>query len=164
MARAIPHFLMSARSMQSWRTAARMATFALIVLALPGWSLQLERAVPVGDDVGSAETKAAQEQAAGKEMAVARYYLGRRDYTGAINRCKIVVIHHRTTPHVEEALKGLTEAYLMLGITDEAQTAAAVLRRKFPHSPWSKDADDLLKSRGLEPHENERSGISRAFQ
>ena len=45
----------------------------------------------------------------------------------------------------------LTEAYLALGITNEAQTAAAVLGHNFPDSRWYKDAYELLKSEGLEP-------------
>ena len=34
----------------------------------------------------------------------------------------------------------LTEAYMALGIVNEAQTAAAVLGHNFPDSPWYKDA------------------------
>ena len=34
----------------------------------------------------------------------------------------------------------LSEAYVALGIIDEAQTAAAVLGHNFPDSPWYKDA------------------------
>jgi hypothetical protein len=49
----------------------------------------------------------------------------------------------------------------MLGIVQEAQTAAAVLDRKFPNSHWRSDALDLLKAQGLEPAENKTSWISR---
>ncbi len=58
----------------------------------------------------------------------------------------------------------LTEAYMALGITNEAQTAAAVLGHNFPDSPWYKDAYVLLESGGLQPRENRGSYISRAFQ
>jgi outer membrane protein assembly factor BamD len=60
-----------------------------------------------------------------------RYYQERRDYTGAINRFKIVVTRYQTTRHVEEALLRLTETYLSLGIVDEARTSAAVLGHNF---------------------------------
>ena len=40
----------------------------------------------------------------------------------------------------------LTEAYMAMGITNEAQTAAAVLGHNFPDSPWYKDAYALLQS------------------
>ena len=58
----------------------------------------------------------------------------------------------------------LTEAYMALGITSEAQTAAAVLGHNFPDSPWYKDAYKLVKAAGAEPTENKGSWISRAFQ
>ncbi len=58
----------------------------------------------------------------------------------------------------------LTEAYMALGITNEAQTAAAVLGHNFPESPWYKDAYVLLESGGLQPREDRGSYISRTFQ
>ncbi|MDE1973360.1 MAG: outer membrane protein assembly factor BamD, partial [Hyphomicrobiales bacterium] len=69
-----------------------------------------------------------------------------------------------TTREVEEALERLTEAYLSIGIVDEAQTAAAVLGHNFPDSPWYKDAYRLMKSAGVEPNENKASWLSRAFK
>jgi outer membrane protein assembly factor BamD len=105
----------------------------------------------------------AHDQLAGKEMVVGRYYMERRDFVGAINRFKVVVTQYQTTRHVEEALERLTEAYIALGITDEAQTAAAVLGHNFPDSPWYKDAYNLVKTAGQEPNENRSSWISRAF-
>ncbi|MFZ3354152.1 MAG: outer membrane protein assembly factor BamD [Xanthobacteraceae bacterium] len=106
----------------------------------------------------------ARDQLAGKEMEIGRFYLKRRDFLGAINRFKVVVTQYQTTREVEEALERLTEAYVALGITSEAQTAAAVLGHNFPDSPWYKDAYALLKGSGAEPNENKGSWISRAFQ
>jgi outer membrane protein assembly factor BamD len=106
----------------------------------------------------------ARDQLAGKEMQIGRYYLNRKDYTGAINRFKVVVTRYQTTRHVEEALERLTEAYMALGIIGEAQTAAAVLGHNFPDSPWYKDAYKLVKSRGAEPREDTGSWISKAFK
>lgn len=105
----------------------------------------------------------ARDQLAAKEMTIGRYYLRKKDFTGAINRFKIVVTHYQTTRHVEEALLRLTEAYMALGIVGEAQTAAAVLGHNFPDSRWYTYAYRLVRSRGLEPAENEGSWISRAF-
>jgi outer membrane protein assembly factor BamD len=105
----------------------------------------------------------ARDQLAGKEMAIGRFYLQKHDYLGAINRFKVVVTQYQTTREVEEALERLTEAYLALGITGEAQTAAAVLGHNFPDSPWYKDAYNLLRGAGAEPSENKSSWISQAF-
>jgi outer membrane protein assembly factor BamD len=106
----------------------------------------------------------ARDQLAGKELAVGRFYLQKHDYLGAINRFKVVVTQYQTTREVEEALERLTEAYLALGITDEAETAAAVLGHNYPDSPWYKDAYNLLKGQGREPNEHKASWISQAFK
>jgi outer membrane protein assembly factor BamD len=104
------------------------------------------------------------DQLAGKEMDIGRYYMQKRDYTAAINRFKTVVTQYQTTRHVEEALFRLTEAYMAIGIVGEAQTAAAVLGHNFPDSRWYKDAYNLVKSGGLEPSENQGSWISKTFK
>ncbi len=106
----------------------------------------------------------ARDQMAGKEMEIGRFYMKKRDFTGAINRFKVVVTQFQTTREVEEALERLTEAYISIGIIDEAQTAAAVLGHNFPDSPWYKDAYRLVKSTGVEPSENKDSWMSRAFR
>ncbi|WOJ88573.1 outer membrane protein assembly factor BamD [Methylocapsa polymorpha] len=105
----------------------------------------------------------ARDQLAGKEMLVGRYYLNQHNYAAAINRFREVLAKYQTTRHAEEALMRLTEAYLALGITNEAQTAAAVLGHNFPDSIWYKDAYARLQSDGLEPHEDQGSWISKAF-
>ena len=106
----------------------------------------------------------ARDQLAGKEMEIGRFYMDKRDFIGAINRFKVVVTQYQTTRHVEEALERLTEAYVSLGIIDEAQTAAAVLGHNFPDSAWYKDAYKLVKTAGGEPNENKESWISKAFK
>ncbi len=103
------------------------------------------------------------DQLAGRDMMIGRYYLEHRDYTGAINRFRDVLAKYQTTRHAEEALMRLTEAYLALGIVNEAQTAAAVLGHNFPDSVWYKDAYARLKEGGLEPHEDKGSWISKTF-
>src|SRR5690349_11612698 len=82
------------------------------------------------------KVEVARDQLAGKEMQIGRYYLQKKDFTGAINRFKVVVTRYQTTRHVEEALERLTESYMSLGIVGEAQTAAAVLGHNFPDSDW----------------------------
>ena len=120
---------------------------------------------PTSEYVTDAKDKiiACNDQLAGKEMQVGRYYLEQRDYLAAINRFKIVVTQYQTTRHVEEALERLTEANMALGLTSEAQTATAILGHNFPDSPWYKDAYKLIKTGGLEPRENLGSWISKAF-
>ena len=127
---------------------------------------EVSRKYPTSEYAVSAKQKieVARDQLAGKEMQIGRYYLEKKDYTGAINRFKVVVTQYQTTRHVEEALERLTEAYMSLGIVEEAQTAAAVLGHNFPDSKWYQHAYTLVKKGGLEPNENKGSWISRAFK
>jgi hypothetical protein len=125
-----------------------------------------------------AETAAdASDPGAAREMAVGRYYMDKFNYTAAISRFKTVVTQYQASPDVEEALARLVESYLALlskwsgaslpnreFIASEAQTAAAVLDRKFPTGHFSLEAHDALKSARFDPVENEKSWISRAFK
>ncbi|KUM24085.1 hypothetical protein AU467_31540 [Mesorhizobium loti] len=104
----------------------------------------------------------ATDQLAGKEMQIGRYYLERREYIAAVKRFRTVVENYSATRHVEEALARLTESYYAMGLTSEAQTAAAVLGTNYPDSQWYKDSYKLLQSNGLEPRENAGSWISKA--
>jgi len=101
---------------------------------------------------------------AASEMEVGRYYQNKQNYVAAINRYKTVVSDYQTTAHVEEALYRVTECYMALGITNEAQTAVAVLGHNFPESKWYKDAYNLLKSGGLSPNQDGESWIAKAWQ
>jgi outer membrane protein assembly factor BamD len=127
---------------------------------------EVARKYPDSEYAVSAKRKIeiARDQLAGKEMDVGRQLLNSRNYTGAINRFKVVVTRYQRTRHVEEALLRLTEAYMALGIVEEAQTSAAVLGHNFPDSRWYKDAYALMQSRGLQPNENKGSWISQAFK
>ncbi len=95
-------------------------------------------------------------------MQVGRYYLERKDYLASIKRFRGVVEQYSNTRHIEEALARLVEAYYALGLTSEAQAAAAVLGQNYPDSDWYKDSYKLLQSGGLEPRENAGSWLSKA--
>ena len=88
---------------------------------------------------------------ASKEMEIGRYYLKRERYSAAINRFRVVVEDFQTTTHTAEALHRLVEAYLSLGLTDEAQTAGAILGFNYQSSDWYEDSFALLTGQGLEP-------------
>jgi outer membrane protein assembly factor BamD len=97
---------------------------------------------------------------AGKEMSVGRFYLGNGQYAAAINRFRVVTERYQTSTHIEEALYRLTEANLALGLTHEAQTAAAVLGHNYPASSWYKQAFELLQKQGLSPQINQGSSLA----
>jgi outer membrane protein assembly factor BamD len=100
---------------------------------------------------------------AGKEMEIGRYYQRRELWLASINRFQTVVEQYQTTTHVPEALHRLTESYLALGMTDEAQASAAVLGYNFPGNDWYQRAYALLQGQQLEPGADEGSWLSRVF-
>lgn len=100
------------------------------------------------------------DQLAGKEMSVGRYYLGNGQYLAGINRFRTVVEQYQTSTHIEEALYRLTEGYLLLGLVNEAKTAAAVLGHNYPSSSWYQEAFALLGKQGLAPEMNTGSWLA----
>ncbi len=86
----------------------------------------------------------AHDHLAGKDMNVGRYYLRAGYHLAAIGRFRRVVENWGTTTHVPEALHRLTEAYLALGVVEEARFTASVLRHNFPDSEWYRDSWALL--------------------
>jgi outer membrane protein assembly factor BamD len=92
-----------------------------------------------------------QDQLAGKEMTVGRFYLRGGDPIAAIGRFRTVVSKYETTSHTPEALYRLLEAYLTVGLVEEAKKTGAVLGYNYPGDVWYRDAYRLLTSRGLRP-------------
>ena len=89
------------------------------------------------------------DQLAGKEMEIGRYYLQRSEQLAGINRFKKVITEYQTTSHVPEALHRLVEAYLSIGLTGQAQQAAAVLGHNYPGSSWYSDSYALMQGQGV---------------
>ena len=91
------------------------------------------------------------DQLAGKEMTIGRYYLRNGQTLASIGRFKTVIDKYQTTSHTPEALYRLVEAYLTLGLADEAKRNAAVLGYNYPGDQWYVDAYNLMTDRGLRP-------------
>ena len=144
---------------------ARVTFVTCLVLLLLGPAAKSEEAPGATENESAAgDTVSKAAQMAERQLEVARYYMSRRDYIAAINRFKAVATLFSSSSVVDQALFGLMQAYLTLGIHHEAQAATAVLNRKFPESYWRSEALDILQKAGLEPAEDEKSWISRAFQ
>jgi outer membrane protein assembly factor BamD len=109
------------------------------------------------------------DQLAGKEMEIGRFYLTNDQHLAAINRFKNVVENpnFQRTSHVPEALERLVEAYLSVGMVDEAQRSAAILGYNYPGNEWYQRAYALMTTRGVAPVATEearrRGWLSRTF-
>jgi len=91
------------------------------------------------------------DQLAGKEMSVGRYYLRNGDTLAAIGRFQTVLQRYQTTTHAPEALYRLVEANLTLGLAEEAKRNGAVLGYNYPGDYWYGEAYSLLTSKNLKP-------------
>ena len=101
---------------------------------------------------------------AAKEMEIGRYYLKRKHYAAAINRFRVVVEQFQTTSHVAEALHRLVEGYLSLGLTNEAQTAGAILGHNFQSTPWYESSYRLLTKAGLKPEAKGNNWLNKVYR
>ena len=93
----------------------------------------------------------AYDHLASKEMEIGRYYLKGNYHSAAINRFRRVVEEFQSTNHTAEALHRLVESYLSIGLTEEAQTAGAILGHNYNASTWYKSSYALLQEQGLSP-------------
>jgi outer membrane protein assembly factor BamD len=93
------------------------------------------------------------DQLAGKEMAIGRYYQRAGQPLAAINRYKAVIDNeaYQRTSHTPEALYRLVEVNLVLGLKEEATRNGAVLGFNYPGSPWYAEAYALLSEEGRTP-------------
>ncbi len=93
------------------------------------------------------------DQLAGKEMAIGRYYQRAGQPLAALNRYKTVIDNeaYQRTSHTPEALFRLVEVNLSLGLQEEATRNGAVLGHNYPGSPWYAEAYALLTEQGRRP-------------
>ena len=91
------------------------------------------------------------DQLAGKEMTIGRFYEKGGQPIAAMGRFKTVIDRYQTTSHTPEALFRLVELDLTLGLMQDAQRNAAVLGANFPGDRWYADAYRLMTSKGLRP-------------
>ncbi len=132
------------------------------------------------------------DRLAEKEMEVGRFYLKGQHYTAAIKRFQNVVdntfldavdiieerpieesgtprvtlsqVYTRTTSHVPEALHRLVEAYLSLGLVEEAQESASILAYNFNSTVWYEESYSLLQQVGADvPQRSGGTGFFNRF-
>ncbi|GGI67510.1 outer membrane protein assembly factor BamD [Polymorphobacter multimanifer] len=108
---------------------------------------ELIRRYPNTDYAADARLKVdlARDHLAGKEMEIGRFYQVRGLHLAASIRFRSVIDQYDTTSHTPEALHRLVESYLLLGIPEEAQKAAAVLGSNYPGSKWYERSYALMQ-------------------
>ena len=107
---------------------------------------ELVRRFPQGTYARDAQLKIdlTRSHLAGKEMSVGRFYLNNQFYSAALRRFYIVIETYDTTNQVPEALHRSAEAYLALGLTEEAGRMQQVAAYNYPDSIWTQRLSELI--------------------
>jgi len=90
-----------------------------------------------------------QDQLAGKEMYVARYYIKRRKWGPALIRLNRIVKEYETTIYIEEALHRLVEIHYKLGNIPVARRYASILGYNYNDSDWYKKSYNIVENKNL---------------
>ena len=83
-------------------------------------------------------------QLAAKELYVAKYYIKNKKWIPAINRLRTIVNDYDETIFIEEALHRLVEVYYLVGLEEEAKSAAAILGYNYNSSEWYEQSYKIL--------------------
>ena len=76
----------------------------------------------------------------------------------------MVIEDFQTSTFTAEALHRLVEAYLSLGLTNEAQTAGAILGHNYVGSDWYLESYNLLTERDLEMEPSGDSWLRKIYR
>ena len=73
---------------------------------------------------------------AGKQMEIGRFYLKQGEALGAINRFKSVIESYNRSVFIPEALYRMAEIYYYLGVEDQVEKYILVLKHNFGDNIW----------------------------
>ncbi len=81
------------------------------------------------------------------ELNVGKFYLRKGAPGSSIKRFKSILQNYQNTSIIPETLYRLSEAFLMIGLKDEAIKSNALLDYNFPKSDWTKLSKTLFKNK-----------------
>lgn len=81
------------------------------------------------------------------ELNIGKFYLKKGAPGSSIKRFKSILQNYQNTSVIPETLYRLSEAFLMLGLKDEAIKSDALLDYNFPKNDWTKLSKTLLKNK-----------------
>ena len=80
------------------------------------------------------------------ELNIGKFYLRKGAPASSIKRFKSVLQNYQNTSVIPETLYRLSEAFLLIGLKDEAIKSNALLDYNFPNNTWTKLSKKLLKN------------------
>ena len=79
------------------------------------------------------------------ELLIGMFYLKNNSPASSIKRFQAIIKNYQTTSVIPETLYRLCEAFLMLGLKDEAIKSSLVLNYNFPDNEWTNLSKNILK-------------------
>ena len=90
-----------------------------------------------------------EDQLAGKEMYIARYYIKREKWAAALKKLNNVFNNYETTIYIEEALHRLVEINYKIGNMPKAKQYAAILGYNYNDSEWFKKSYNVVEQKKI---------------
>ena len=81
------------------------------------------------------------------ELNIGKFYLRKGAPASSIKRFKSVLQNYQNTSVIPETLYRLSEAFLLIGVKDEAIKSNALLDYNFPNNTWTKLSKKLFKNK-----------------
>ena len=82
------------------------------------------------------------------ELRIGIYYLNNNSPISSIKRFKSVIQKYQNTAVIPETLYRLCEAFLMIGLKQEAIKSSSLLNYNFPENEWTKLSKEILDDTG----------------
>ncbi len=93
-----------------------------------------------------------QNSLATNELNIGKFYLKKNAPASSIKRFKSILQNYQNTSLIPETLYRLTEAFLMIGLKEEAVKSDAVLKYNFPNNDWTDLSKNLLANSSSSNH------------
>ena len=79
------------------------------------------------------------------ELIIGIFYLENNSPVSSIKRFKAIIQNYQNTAVIPETLYRLCEAFLMIGLKEEAIKSSSLLSYNFPKNEWSRLSKEILK-------------------
>ena len=86
------------------------------------------------------------DQLAGKEMYIARFYMERKKWLAALVRLNNIIENYQNTIYIEEALHRLVEIHYLNGNIETAKKYASILGYNYNDSDWFKKSYKIVST------------------
>ena len=80
------------------------------------------------------------------ELLIGIYYLKNNSPISSIKRFKSIIQNYKNTAVIPETLYRLCEAFLMIGLKQEAIKSSSLLNYNFPENEWTKLSKEIVKN------------------